>query len=141
MKRLVLAAALVLALAACGGGGSHAANPDIAKITQVYTSFFSSKAPVASKPALVQDGAAFKSAILALSANPLASNSSAKVSKVTMNGSSKATVVFSIYLGSSPVLKDQKGQALKLNGKWVIASATLCRLVMLEGASTPACAP
>lgn len=140
MKRLVLAGALVLALAACGGGGSPA-NPDVAKITQVYTSFFSSKAPAASKPALVQNGASFKSAIFALSSNPLASNTSAKVSKVTLQGSSKATVVFSINIGSTPMLKNQKGQALKLNGKWVIASATLCQLVMLEGASTPACLP
>jgi len=137
MKRLALVGALVLALAACGGGG--AGSGDQAKITNVFTSFFSSKEPVSSKPALVENGAKFKSAIEGLASNPLASNTSAKVTTVTLNGSSKATVVFSIYLGSTAILKNTKGYALKENGKWVIADSSLCQLLTLEGGSTPAC--
>jgi len=129
VKRLVLAGALVLALAACGGGGS-AANPDIAKVTKLYTSFFSSKAPLASKLALVQNGAAFKNAITYIAEI----NQTAKVSSVTLDGSSKANVVFTIYLGSTPVFANQRGQALKLNGKWVIADSTVCQLMRLAGA-------
>jgi len=140
MKRIALVGALVLALAACGGGGGGAAS-DQAQITKVFTSFFSSKEPVASKPALVQNGEEFKSAIESLATNPLASHTSAKVSKVTINGPSKATVVYSIYLGSNPVFKNTTAHALKESGKWVIAKSSLCQLLAKEGGSTPACQP
>jgi hypothetical protein len=138
MKRLALVGAVVLVLAACGGGGGGGASQQ-AQITNVFTSFFSSKEPVASKPALVENGDEFKSAIATLATNPLARHTSAKVSKVTINGPSKATVVYSIYFGTNPVIKNTTAQALKQNGKWVISKSSLCQLLSEEGGSTPAC--
>src|SRR5581483_5515351 len=96
---------------------------DAAKVKQVWTSFFSSKTPVAQKPAMLQDGSKFASTIKALASNPLASQLSAKVSSVTMEGSSKAKV----------------GYSSKQNGKWVVDYASLCKLISLEGSTPAAC--
>jgi hypothetical protein len=141
MKRVALLIGAVLLLAACGGGGSSTGSGDQAQITNVFTSFFSSKESVASKPALVENGAKFKSAIEKIATNPFASHTSARVSKVTLNGPSKATVVYSIYLGSNLAIKSTTAHALKENGKWVIADSSLCQLLAKEGGSTPACQP
>ncbi len=137
MRRLVLLLVSVLVLAACGGGGGGTS--DTAKITHVWTSFFSAKTPVSQKPAMLQDGSRFASTITALAKNPLASNLSSKVSTVTLQGSSKAKVVFSVYLGSTAVLKDQTGYASKQNGNWVVDYASLCKLIALEGSTPAAC--
>ncbi len=135
MKRLALVGAFALLLAACGGGGG---NPDAAKVTQVFTSFFSSKTPVSEKPAMIQNGSKFKAEIQTIASNPLAKDTSAKVSTVTVHGA-RATVVFSVYLGSVAVLDKTTGYALKQHGSWVIADSSLCKLLALEsGGSTPA---
>ena len=136
MKRVALVGVSVLLLAACGGGGGNA---DTAKVKQVWTSFFSSKTPVSQKPAMLQDGTRFASTIAALAKNPLASQLSAKVSSVTLQGSSKAKVVYSIYLGNTAALKDQTGYASKQKGNWVVDYASLCKLIALEGSTPAAC--
>jgi hypothetical protein len=136
MKRLVLiGACCILVVAACGGGGAS----DQDQIKQVFTSFFSAKTPVSQKPAMLQDGARFKSVITDLASNPLAARLSAKVSSVTLQGSDKAKVVFSIYLGSAQVLKNQVDSAYKVNGKWLVGYAGLCKLIALEGSAPAAC--
>ncbi|HLX33245.1 MAG TPA: hypothetical protein VKR79_10830 [Gaiellaceae bacterium] len=137
MKRLALLIASVLVLAACGGGGGG--NSETAKIQQVWTSFFSSKTPVSQKPAMLENGSKFASTITALASNPLASQLSAKVSKVTLRGTDTAEVVFSIYLGSTAALKNQIGYAYKTHGKWVVGSASLCKLIALQGSTPAAC--
>ena len=137
MKRLVLIGACALALAACGGGGGG--NSDADQVKQVWTSFFASSTPVSEKPAMLQDGARFKDVITSLASNPLASNLSAKVSSVTLAGTTKAKVVFSIYLGKTAVLTDKVGYAFKENGKWLVGYAGLCKLVALSGSTPAAC--
>ena len=139
MRRPAIVVASVLLLAACGGGGGS--SPDAAKVKQVWTSFFSAQTPVAQKPAMLQDGARFKSAITSLASNPLAAQLSAKVSSVTLQGANKAKVVFSIYLGSVAALKDQTGYAYKQGGKWVVGYAGLCKLIALQGSAPAACKP
>jgi ABC-type glycerol-3-phosphate transport system substrate-binding protein len=131
----LLVSVAVLLLAACGGGASS----DQDQIKQVFTSFFSAKTPVAQKPAMLQDGARFKSAITSLSTNLLAAQLNAKVSSVTLQGSDTAKVVFSIYLGKVEVLKNQVDAAYKVNGKWVVGYAGLCKLIALEGTTPAAC--
>lgn len=135
MKRVALLIGVVLLLAACGGGG----NSDADQVKQNWTTFFSAKTPPSQKAALLQDGARFKAAITSLANNPLASQLNAKVSKVTLEGASKAKVIFSIYLGNTAALKDQVGYAFKQNGKWLVGYAGLCKLMALQGAAPAAC--
>ena len=136
MKRVALLVGVVLLLAACGGGGG---NPAAAQVKQVWTSFFSAKTPVSQKTALLQDGARFESAIVGLAKNPLASQLSAKVSSVTLQGTNTAKVVYTIYLGSIAAVKDVTGYAYKQKGKWLVGYAGLCKLIALQpGVTLPA---
>jgi hypothetical protein len=139
MKRVAPLVVAVLLLAACGGGGGGKENADATQVKQVWTSFFSAKTPAAQKAALLQDGARFKSAITTLMNNPLASQLSAKVSEVTLDGSDKAKVVYTIYLGHAAVLGKQIGYAYKQNGKWLVGYAGLCKLIALQGTPPAAC--
>ena len=136
MKRVALLLGVTLLLAACGGGGG---NSQADQVKQTWTSFFSAKTPVSEKPAMLQDGARFKAAITSLASNPLASQLSAKVSSVTLQGVNKAKVVFSIYLGNTAALEDQVGYAYKQNGKWLVGYAGLCKLMSLGGTPPAAC--
>ena len=143
VKRLaLLGIAVVAVLAACGGSSSGTTSSganQAAQVKQVWTSFFSAKTPAAKKPALLQDGSKFASTISALSSNPLARKLSAKVSKVTFHGANRATVVYTVYLGTTPALKNQSGTAVKQNGSWKVGYASLCRLLTLEGSTPAAC--
>jgi len=141
MKRPAILVVAVLLLAACGGGGGGTSDTD--QVKQNWTTFFSAKTPVSQRVALLQDGARFKSAITSLSSNPLASQLNAKVSSATLQGSTKAKVVYTIYLGKTAVLNNLVGYAYKQSGKWVVGYAGLCKLISLQPGVTPpaACKP
>src|SRR5579884_3115692 len=64
----------------------------------------------------------------------------AQVNSVTLAGPSKATVVYTIYLGGKPALAHQKGTAVKIGGKWKVGLASFCKLLRLQGAPPAACA-
>jgi len=141
VKRVaLLLIGVVLLLAACGGGGGGNSEED--QVKQAWTTFFSAKTPPSEKVAMLQDGARFKSAITTLSNYPLASGLSSKVSSVTLQGPTKAKVVFAIYLGKTAILKDQIGYAYRQHGKWLVGYAGLCKLMLLQPDITPAaCKP
>jgi len=145
VKRLAFLGMAVVVLAACGGGHKGSSTTtgftaaDKAQITSAYQTFFSAKTPVSKKPALLQDGSKFAATISALANNPLAANLKAKVSKVTLEGANRAKVVYTIYLGSTPALKNQVGTAIKENGSWLVGYASLCKLLALEGSTPAAC--
>jgi hypothetical protein len=136
MKRVALLVGVVLVVAACGGSGNSAAD----QIKQNWETFFAAKTPVSEKIPLLQNGARFKSAIASLDSNPLASQLNAKVSSVTLEGSNKAKVVFSVYLGNTAVLSNKVAYAYKSpSGTWLVGYAGLCKLIELQpGVTAPA---
>jgi hypothetical protein len=134
MKRVALLIGVALVLAACGGSKSAAD-----QIKENWTTFFAAKTPPAQKIAVLQDGERFRSAIAVLENNALASELSAKVSSVKLEGANKAKVVFSIYLGNTAVLSNKVGYAYKQNGKWLVGYAGLCKLIALQGTTPAAC--
>lgn len=145
------AALFVLAAAACGGGGhgvlgttatvSASAGPAAAKqqIEQVWTRFFSGKTSASQKTSLLQHGSAFAAAIRAQVASPLAKQSSAKVSSVTLEGPGKAKVVYTIDVAGKPALQHQTGTAVRVNGSWRVGDKSFCSLLRLQGSAPPAC--
>ena len=147
-----LAATGCLILAACGGGGSHhplatpaarsttAAEPvsgpaAVAAITANWKTVFNGKAPIPRRLALVQDGpqvAAFVSAQAKTSFGAAATGSTATVSSVMSTSPSQATVHYEVLLLGTPLLKNQVGTAVYLNGIWKEAIASFCGLAYLE---------
>ena len=149
-----LAATGCLILAACGGGGgSHhptgpkptasattAAEPTsgpaaVAAITANWKTVFNGKAPIPSRLALVQDGpqvAAFVEAQAKTSFGAAAAGSTATVSSVMITSPSQATVHYEVLLLGTPLLKNQVGTAVYLNGIWKVAIASFCGLAYLQ---------
>jgi hypothetical protein len=151
-----LAAAGCLILAACGGGGSHpsttptgpkptasattAAEPAsgpaaVTAITANWKTVFNGKAPIPTRLALVQDGpqvAAFVQAQAKTSFGSAATGSTATVSSVTIMSPSQATVHYEVLLLGTPLLKNQVGTALYLDGVWKVAISSFCGLAYLE---------
>ena len=150
-----LAAAGCLALPACGGGGTPAAKPSspkpvasptaaaepasgpaaVAAITANWKTVFNGKAPIPRRLALVQDGpqvAAFVNAQAKTSFGQAATGSTATVTAVTIASPSRATVHWDLDLLGTPLLKNQAGTALYLDGTWKVAIGSFCGLAYLE---------
>ena len=110
-------------------GGNSAA---VAQITANWEKFFSSSTPVAQKVTLLQNGSTFEAAIKAFANFPLASSLGAKVTNVTVNSATSATVTYSITTSSgSTLLPNQKGTAVYQDGVWKVGDASLCGLFKL----------
>jgi hypothetical protein len=148
-----LAAAGCLTLAACGGGGSTpatSASPKptatrsaepvsgaaaVAAITANWKTVFNGKAPIPRRLALVQDGsqlAAFIQAQAKTSFGQAATGSTAKVNSVLVSSPSQATVHWDLLLLGTPLLKNQVGNAVYLDGVWKVSIASFCGLAYLE---------
>ena len=143
-------------LAACGGGGGHpstkptspnaaasattAAEPAsgpaaVAAITANWKTVFNGKAPIPARLALVQDGpqvAAFVKAQAKSSFGSAAAGSTATISSVTITSPTQATVHYEVLLLGTPLLKNQVGTAVYLDGVWKVAIASFCGLAYLE---------
>jgi ABC-type glycerol-3-phosphate transport system substrate-binding protein len=133
-------------LAACGGSGTStqtttSAAATNAAIKSAYVKFFSSKTPTSTRVLLLQNGKQFESAISALAQNPLAANTSATVSSVTLQGPNKAKVVYTVNLSGAaiPGLKNRTGSAVRESGTWKVGAESFCALVSLGGSPPKAC--
>jgi hypothetical protein len=149
---LVLSTALTVGvLAGCGGGssstssnvssGAQASGAPGAKtrITRNWTRFFNASTPTAQRVSLLQHGQKYKAALVAQAKSPLAHQSSAKVSDITLTGPSSATVKYSILVAGKPALKRQAGTAVKSGGTWKVSDQSFCHLLSLQGNAPPPC--
>ena len=128
------ASAVSASSSAPSNGGNSAA---VAQITANWEKFFSSSTPVAQKVTLLQNGSTFEAAIKAFANFPLASSLGAKVTNVTVNSATSATVTYSITTSSgSTLLPNQKGTAVYQDGVWKVGDASLCGLLKLVPGST-----
>jgi hypothetical protein len=147
-----LAATGCLILAACGGGGASTASPKptastttaaeptsgpaaVAAITANWETVFNGEAPIPSRLTLVQYGpqlAAFVAAQAKTSFGAAAAGSTATVNSVTITSPSQATVHYEVLLLGTPLLKNQVGTAVYLDGVWKVAIASFCGLAYLE---------
>ena len=111
----------------------------VAQITANWEKFFSSSTPVAEKATLLQNGSTFEAAIKAFANFPLASSLGAKVTAVTVNSATSATVTYSITTSSgSTLLPNQQGTAVYQDGVWKVGDASLCGLFkLIPGGTVP----
>jgi purine-cytosine permease-like protein len=115
-------------------GGNAAA---VAAITANWEKFFSSSTPVSEKVTLLQNGSAFSTAISGLMS--LVSGLGAKVTNVTVNSATSATVTYNLTTKGTSLLSNQTGKAVYVDGVWKVGDASLCGLLKLvPGGSVPA---
>jgi uncharacterized membrane protein len=155
LSQTVLACALGAALAACGSSGSGAAAKSSAPSTSAaatpassspsasgaaaqqviaanWTAFFDAKTPVAKRISLLQDGPTFATIIQSQAGSGLASEATAKVTKVTVTSSTQANVIYSILIGGQTGLSNQSGVAVYQDGTWKVGVASFCGLLVLQ---------
>ena len=161
-RRAVLAPALALALAAavaaCSSSSSSSSSSSapaasaaasssapaatntsgaVAQITANWEKFFASSTPVSEKVTLLQNGSVFSGAISGLTS--LVSGLDAKVTGVTLNSPTSATVTYNLTAAGSSLLSGQTGTAVYEDGVWKVGDASLCGLLKLvPGGSEPA---
>jgi hypothetical protein len=139
---------LALGATACGGSSpspsstskppaatSPATSPggnSVSEITTNWEAFFSAKTPVSQRVSLLQDGPQFQSVISAQAGSGLASQASAKVTKVTVTSPTQATVKYNILLNGTPALNNQTGTAVLENGTWKVGVTSFCGLLTIE---------
>jgi hypothetical protein len=103
-----------------------------AAIQTNWAKFFSAKTPVAQRIALLQNGSQFASVITSQATSPLASAASAKVTHVTLTGTSQASVGYNILLSGKTALAGQTGEAVYQDGVWKVGDTSFCALLTLE---------
>ncbi len=159
-----LCAAVALTLAGCGSsGGSGAATTDTSPptaavqqttgagaadasgltqqeksaITSAYETFFSGKSDAQTKLGVIEDPDRFAKTINAQSSSGLAESTSVTVSEMSLVSPGRASVVYTILMDDKPVLPDQTGYAVKVDGKWKVSASSFCGLLTLENGGTP----
>ncbi|MGH3257632.1 MAG: hypothetical protein ACRDOU_19955 [Streptosporangiaceae bacterium] len=109
----------------------------VAQITTNWEKFFASSTPVSEKLTLLQNGNVFSGAISGLTS--LVSGLGAKVTGVTVNSPTSATVNYNLTAGGTSLLSGQTGTAVYEDGIWKVGDASLCGLLKLvPGGSEPA---
>ncbi len=110
-------------------------------ITANWEAFFSPKTPVSQRVALLQDGSQFTSIIQAQAGQGLASEASAKVTKVQVISTQQAAVTYTILLDGQAALKNQAGTAVFQDGQWKVGVASFCGLLTLENSGNTSSLP
>ena len=109
----------------------------VAQITTNWEKFFAASTPVSQKLTLLQNGNLFSGSISGLTS--LVSGLGAKVTNVTLDSATKATVTYNLTAGGTNLLSNQTGTAVYQNGVWKVGDASLCGLLKLvPGGSEPA---
>jgi hypothetical protein len=138
-------AGLAATIAACGSSspsgsstsstkpssGASSSSPTAA-ITTNWQAFFNAATPTSTRVSLLEDGQEFATVIQTQSHMVLAKEATAKVSHVTVNSPTQATVIYDILIDGSPALKNQKGVAVYQDGTWKVGVASFCGLLIDE---------
>jgi hypothetical protein len=122
---------------AAGGSRPDAATKQA--ITKAFKLFFDTDTSVTASVGVLQHGPKFRKTLAAESNSPSAKGITAKVSKIALQGDDLAQVTFTLMTGSSPLLPDVPGYAVREAGKWKVAAQTFCRLLTLEGTAPSFC--
>ena len=126
------------ASAPAASGSSASSSGAVAAITATWEKFFNSSTSTAERVALLQNGSTFSGAIKDFASLPLASGIGAKVTNVTLNSSTSATVTYNITSSGTSLLSGQKGAAVYQGGTWKVGDASLCALFkLIPGGTVP----
>lgn len=158
VSEILVACALAAGMAACGSSSPKASPPATPSanassatgsaggaaskaIAANWTAFFDAKTPVPQRVGLLQDGSQFASIISSQAGSSLASEASAKVTKVAMVSATQANVTYSILVAGQSMLPNQAGVAVLQDGKWKVGVTSFCNLLTLENAGKTSSLP
>lgn len=158
--RAAAAGLALFSLAACGSshpssapkpspsGGSTSSSPApsvltpaaTAQIKHAYTTFLggANKDPQVI-PTVLQNADKLTAVIAAQAKNPITAGLSATVSKVTLVNPHLADVTFTLLSKGQPLLSNQVGKAVLVDGTWKVAAYTFCGLASVAGTIPPEC--
>jgi hypothetical protein len=105
---------------------------DAATIATNWAKFFDGSLPVADKAALLENGSQYSKELETQAASPLAKAATAQVTAVNVTSATAADVTYSLLVGGTPALMDQKGQAVLQDGTWKVSAASFQALLALE---------
>ncbi len=112
-------------------GAGPADDATVAAVTEAYTAMFDGSVTDAEvKLSYLENGEALRPFFLAsYEANlAIASQVSARVDAVTLTGPGEAAVVFALLLDGAVVVGPQDGQAVLVDGRWLVSTRTYCDL-------------
>lgn len=157
VPEILVACALAAGMAACGSSSpkapsatpsGNASSPAAGSvgapakaIAANWTAFFDAKTPVPKRVGLLQDGSQFASIISSQAGSSLASEASAKVTKVAMVSATQANVTYSILVAGQSMLPNQAGVAVLQDGTWKVGVTSFCDLLTLENAGKTSSLP
>ena len=148
-------------LAACGGSSSNSASTApttsssstpaasgtapadttaaTAQIKTNWKTFFAYKTPRATAAALLQDGNTMTTALAKAVSEQATTHikQGADVTSVTFTSPTTAQVTYKLLNGNAVLLPAATGQAVLVNGTWVVSKATFCTLVTLGNNNQP----
>jgi hypothetical protein len=103
-----------------------------AAIETNWAKFFNAKTPIPQRIALLENGQKFAPVIHAQASEILAREATAKVTHVTLTGTSMASVTYSILVDGKTGLGGQTGEAVYQAGVWKVGETSFCGLLKLE---------
>lgn len=153
MQIAAVAAAVLLSLAACSGGGSTShqgsqggprAQPSTgpaaeAAVKSMWQRFFNGAVPIPARLTLLQDGAQVAPFVRSQEQTTIGSfvfQATAKVSSVMLVPAGKANVLFTVFLLNKPLAKNLHGTAVYSGGRWLVAVSSFCSLMRVAYGKT-----
>jgi hypothetical protein len=112
---------------------------DATSIKDSYVTFFAANTAMSTRAALLQNGSQFSQAMQGEFSQLANEKPSVTLNSVNVTNPSTASVNYTVDLNGQPVLKDQNGSAVKVNGKWLVSDLTLCQLLGMAGQSPSIC--
>lgn len=112
-----------------------------ATIANDWVTFISGTTPTATKVKYLQNGSKYEALLAAETSSASAKASGATIQSVTLTSSTQATVVYTITVSGTPMVANQKGTAVLVDGVWQVADTSFCSLAALEsgGKAVPGC--
>ncbi len=104
-----------------------------------FNKFFNLSTSMTERQALLQNGSQFAQAMNSEFSQLSNESLSVVVNSSSLTNASTLNLNYTIELNGQPVLKDQSGEMLKINGTWVVSDSTLCTLLSLGGSAPAIC--
>ncbi len=104
-----------------------------------FNKFFNLSTSMTERQALLQNGSQFAQAMNSEFSQLSNESLSVVVNSSSLTSASTLNLNYTIELNGQPVLKDQSGEMLKINGTWVVSDSTLCTLLSLGGSAPSIC--